>query len=430
MSASSPHFFRRAGRWLYEQRLRVPLTPLGLGLGLLAFWIYRRFANEEADFVLYAAALVALLLLAVAVAGVLLVTGLLWLRLRGERGLEDLRLESGVPAATGFSFPRFGIWPLVQVRLEWADPPSVEASMEKTGGRVQEVVVPGQRGERMAVRRRFIVGDIFGLARLGLHRRAAQRVRILPGRARVSGHVISSFVGGEGLSHPSGPLDGELLDMRRYAHGDPLRHVLWKAFARTRQLLVRTPERAIAPSPSMMAYFVAGADDEASAAAARFFLEQGLLGDDFTFGADGSSEPTGDVGEAIEQLIKSVQARDEGGVGLGRFLERAERARQRSLLLFLPPVPGPWLAQLGHHAVRLRGATAICAIDGGLGPGSRSRVRRLLFADPARAERRSASALPTVLARLRELGLDTRVLHRPSGELIATATILQGAASR
>ncbi|MCK5797062.1 MAG: DUF58 domain-containing protein, partial [Deltaproteobacteria bacterium] len=281
MASRRSHIRAIAGRafaWIYEQRFRVPLTPLGLVLGLLALWVYRAVAGEEMDFVLYAATLVALAVLGLAVVSVGLATLLLWLRLRGQRGLEDLALESGVAAATGYSFPRFAAWPLVQVRLTWADPPAVEASMARARGRLQEVVTPRQRGERLAVRRRFIVSDIFGLARLGLTRPAAQRVRILPGRAQMSGQVIASVVGGEGLSHPLGPPEGERLDMRRYAPGDPLRFILWKAFARTRQLLVRAPERAIAPSPSVMAYFVAGPEDEATAAMARFFIEAGLLG--------------------------------------------------------------------------------------------------------------------------------------------------------
>jgi hypothetical protein len=417
----------RGASWLWDQRFRVPLTPLGLALGLGAWWVYRTYGGEQLDFVLYAAAMVALALLGLAVLMVAVATLYLWLRLRGSRGTDgitDLELESDVTAATGFSCPRLTLWPLVQVRLEWADPPRVEAELARARGRVQEVVLPRQRGERGAVRRRFIVSDIFGLARLGLHRRTEQRVRVLPGRARVSGRVIASFIGGEGLSHPSGPAEGELLDMRRYAPGDPLRLVLWKAFGRTRQLLVRTPERAIAPSPSVMAYFVAGPEDESSAATARFFLEQGLLGDDFTLGADGSHELCRDAPTALTAIVRSVEARRRGGEGLGRFLDHADKQRQRTLLLFVPAAPGPWLEGLARQASRLRGATVVCSVDGVSAGDRRGRVARLLFAGERATSRRARRALPQVVQRLTTLGVEARVLHRPSGELIATASIL------
>ncbi|PID39734.1 MAG: hypothetical protein CSA65_07175 [Proteobacteria bacterium] len=417
----------RVTRWLWEQRFRFPLTPLGLGLGLGAWWVYQRYGGEELDFVLYAAALVAFSLLGLTVLMVAVATLYLWLRLRGSRGVADLDLESGTSAATGFSFPRLTIWPLVQVRLEWADPPQVEAELAKARGRVQEVVLPRQRGERNVVRRRFVVTDIFGLARLGLQRRAPQRVRVLPGRARVSGRVIASFVGGEGLSHPSGPAEGELLDMRRYAPGDPLRLVLWKAFGRTRQLLVRSPERAIAPSPSVMAYFVAGPQDESSAATARFFLEQGLLGDDFTFGADGTHDLCSDEAAALTAIVRSVEARRRGGEGLGRFIDHADKQRQRTLLLFVPAAPGPWLEAVTRQAGRLRGATVVCAVDDLARAQRRGRLSRLFFADERRATRRAQRALPQVVERLTAAGVEARVLHRPSGELLATSSILGAA---
>ena len=57
--------------------------------------------------------------------------------------------------------------------------------------------------------------------------------------------------------------------MRAYGHGDPMRHVLWKTFARSRRLLVRMPERAIAPSPTTVAFLIAG-PGEGDPIAARF----------------------------------------------------------------------------------------------------------------------------------------------------------------
>lgn len=411
-------------RRLWELRFAIPLTPLGVAVIAASLWVRYHYGEQQVDFVLYAASLVALVVVAVCIAMVLVVGGVLTLRLRRQRGIADLSLESGVRAATGYSFPRFRVWPMVQVRMSWADPARVEVSMERTGGRVEEVVLPLERGEHTFVRRRFFVSDIFGISRIGLTRRAAQRARIVPGPARVSGNVISHIVGGDALSHPTGPAAGELLDMRRYAYGDPLRHVLWKAYARTRQLLVRTPERAITPSPSATAYMIAGREDEPTASAARFFVEQGLLGDDFRFLADGAKEPTSDRAEALDQIVASVHHRARGGLSLRRFVDRARQEHRRNLVLFVPPTVGPWLERVEACATLLGDASVVLAIDHSVGAANRGWLRRALFAEGA-SQSRALRSLPRVVSRLSRLGMQVKVIHRPSGELIAPSALVE-----
>ena len=93
-----------------------------------------------------------------------------------------------------------------------------------------------------------------------------------------------------GIAHqPRIPLFAERYGLKAAAiaiscHGDPLRHILWKTFARTRRLLVRMPERAIAPQPITVAFLVAGEHDEPTASAARLYLERGLVGKFFLLG--------------------------------------------------------------------------------------------------------------------------------------------------
>lgn len=407
---------------LWDLRYVVPLTPLGVAVLVTAGWLHTSLAVEQQDFVLYAAARVALLMLGSAVLLVLAASTVLYLHLRASRNVDDLQLESGVRAATGFSFPRFARWPMVQVRLRWADPGEVEASLERTGGILEEVVTPHRRGRVKEVRRRFIVTDIFGLARLGLTRAAAQRVRIAPGRATATGNTLLHFSGGDALSHPTGPAVGELLDMRRYGYGDPLRHVLWKAYARTRQLLVRTAEHAIQPTPSAMAYFVSGPGDEATASVARFFIEHGLLGLDFRFMADGADGPTSEVGEAVEQVIESVHHYGQGGARLRRFLEAAAEHRGRQCVLFLPPVAGAWLERVTSFAARLKGANVVLAIDDDLRVRRRGFAARLLFSE-ASVPQHNLRGLAQLIRRLTACGMHVSLVHRPSGELVPLAQL-------
>lgn len=404
-------------RRLWELRYWVPLSPLGMAVVVTAVWARYRYGSEELDVVLNAAAMITLLLATGAMVLVLAAAATLKAHLRGSHGITDLELESGVRAATGFFFPRFMAWPMIQVRLQWAEPADVAVTIERAGARFQEVVTPLRRGAYGQVTRRFVIADIFGLARFGIHRIDRLRVNIAPGRAHATGSTLLSFAGGEGLSHPSGPASGEMLDMRRYAYGDPLRHLLWKAFARSRQLLVRTPERAIRSTQSAMAYFVAGRGDEATAGVARLFVENRLLGDEFVFSADGSDKPASDIGKALYQIVKSVRSMARGGTGLAQFLERQRVRGGRHLVLFVPPTTGPWLARVEQIAPLVAGATVVIAVDDDLRGDQRSLLRRVLFA-PAHRPSRVRRTLPQVARRMAACGCRVQVVHRPTGELV------------
>jgi len=408
---------------LWRARLLVPLSPLGAGVALLGFWLSQRVGRHKLDQVLYSAGLLALALVALAVLGVLLGALVLWPQLRrATRRQPELDLETGMTGSTGLELSSLRIWPLLELRLVWEEPEAVLVTLTPRLRGAEETVRPLLRGEASQVVRRFILCDIFGFARLGLASRSPARVRVSPRRARLTAHVTQRFLGGDALSWPSGPAEGELIEMRRYVHGDPLRHVLWKAFARTRKLLVRTPERAITPLPSAIAYFVPGLEDEPVASAARYFVEEGLLGQGFLFAAEGAAEPTGDSAQALEQIIRSVRYRRQGGEGLNGFLARLEEGRRRSCLFFVPPVAGPWLDRVALAARQAPGARVITAVDGSLGPGAAPGWRRWLFAEAEDGEA-ARRALGKVLRRLILAGFEVHVLHRPSGELLGRAQL-------
>ncbi len=411
---------RAAGRRLLRARYLVPLTPLGAAVAALGYWLAFRVGREKLDYVLSAAGLLALLLTALALVAVVSVGVLLRLRARRARGARDLELETGMTGTSGLVLPCLRGFPLLQLRVLWEDPAGVEVGLKpRFEGGCDELVQPLERGDSPRVVRRLVCADIFGFARLGLALESATRVRVKPVRARVTAHVSRRFLGGDALSWPTGPAEGEMIEMRRYVYGDPLRHVLWKAFARTRKLLVRTPERAITPLPSVCAYMVAGPEDEPAASAARYFLEEGLLGRDYLFSADGATAPTSEVAEALDQLIRSARHRDEAGEGLERFLKRLEASRRQSCVLFVPPVVGPWLERL---AALITGGQAVTALDDHPGALHDRGWRRYLFAEPA-GTARAARSVGEVARRLTRAGLEVHVLHRPSGELLGRAQL-------
>jgi len=118
------------------------------------------------------------------------------------------------------------------------------------------------------------------------------------------------------------------MEIRPYAPGDSVRDIMWKGFARNRQLNVRLPERSVAFDDKACAYLVSGTGDEAAAALARLTLESGLLGDDWHFGADGAGNDNGraneyrNLADALVAIADSAAPEELAphSYGLDRFL--------------------------------------------------------------------------------------------------------------
>ncbi len=413
------HTLAHLGRLLRSLWRLQPLSALGWTVGVGGWLLYDRYGRAESDFVLRAAMLLALALLIVAAVFVLLGTGVLLLRQRGTFAQPtECSVDAGTPVATGVSVPRFPWWPFVEVDLAWQQPADVVVNLVAEGGVAREHITPRGRGRFSSIRRLFTVRDIFGLARVSFVRTQPAALRFAPVRGSADVALAMRHASGEGYAHPAGEPEGDLVEMRRYAPGDPLRMVLWKVYARTRRLLVRMPERAIAPRPSTVAYFVAGPGDEATASTARLFLDHGLLGDTFVFAADGADHGVETADAALDAVIDSVAARPRGASGLGHFLRNVDPAQLGNCVIFVPGVRGPWLDRLLEATRSLPvPPTVIIGIDGALAPSRVGRLARVVQATPP--QDRSIEALPAVHAALQAAGATVRVVHRSSGRLLS-----------
>jgi uncharacterized protein DUF58 len=400
----------------------VPLTALGV-LALLMGWeAAREFGTRRQDLILYVAgwgllglgALATLLVIGTAVA-----LRLGWrARPRPHDGLE--RVEAGAIVHTGFSLPSLSWLPFVSLRWEWLEPSEVRVRATPRGGRLREAVVHGERGEQDRTVRRLVVEDVLGLSRLALRLVEPGARVVLPARGRPpTAPLLHALAGGDAVSYPLGPPDGDLVEMRRYAPGDPMKRVLWKTFARTRTLMVRVPERAVSPTRRTISYLVAGDGDEAPASIARMALENDTLGPEWRFGADGSTEDACRLAEALPLIVRSRSARDHGGEGLGAFLERAADFGAGRCVIFAPGRPGPWLA-VAAAALRRRAGRVevIVGVDGVRDPAAEPRLRRWLF----RREEGTDRAVPCreldeVTHRLGAAGAAVMVVDRASGRV-------------
>ncbi len=405
----------------FTARLRrlFPLRVGALVLLLIALGVVFLWSSKEADFLLYPAGLVAMGL--VGACALLVTFGTLALRAEVKKlaaGLPE-SLETLSATGTGFRFSGLRGWPLLDVSLSWVAPSGIEVGLETIDAQLCEVVTAKERGRYTRVVRRFTVDDVFGLCRVSFDVAWDAALRIAPAAAKQGAELAAGRAQGETLANPAGRAEGDLVEMRQYAHGDSMRHVLWKVYARTRKLLVRMPERALSPGPVSVAFFVAGPDDEASAGAARLYVEAGLLGADLLFSADGVSAPARSARDALEQLVDSKVQRARGGDALDDMASQMDPARLTSCLFFAPPVDGPWREKVVGFVRRHQlDASIIIGVDeGGEAPPPPSRLQSWLF----RPDETLDVARPTLgklRAALEAEGLPVTVLHRGTGQVL------------
>jgi hypothetical protein len=343
-----------------------PLTLPGLLLLGLAALALRHWGMGRLDLVVLAATVLGGGVLLLLAALVVIAALVLSLRLRRLPAGAPLAADCGSPLATGFRFP-FPRWlPLLEVGWRWNNPRRVEVVATRDLGGLAEVVTAERRGRAEQVVRRVTVGDVTGLTAVTLTTSSATTVSFAPrcgALARLP--LLEGLIAGDDLPDPRGGPFGDPIDMRRYAHGDSPRFILWKVYARSRKLLVRVPERALAVRTRTCAYLVAGPGDEPSAALARASLELGLLGEGWRFGADGSRATASNRDEALDALVASGDADPRGPTGLAPFLDRAARDGYAHCLLFVPPGPGPWLDTVPATVARTALRTVVLtAVDG------------------------------------------------------------------
>ncbi|MEM8997886.1 MAG: DUF58 domain-containing protein, partial [Acidobacteriota bacterium] len=211
------------------------------------------------------------------------------------------------------------------------------------------------------------------------------------------------------------------MEIRRYVPGDSARHILWKTYARTRQLNVRVPERAIDRTERTVAYLIRSEDDEAAAAAARVAIENNLLGERWLFAADGSPEPTDDRELALDAVARSGNEAElpAGDLldGLRAFLDHPEVRREQHCVVFAAARPGPWAEEAMRLGAERGGALSfVLGTDGVSQGGPRPLWRRLLFRPPPRTFTH-ARELRTMLTTFERSRSSAMVVDRATGRV-------------
>ncbi len=409
-----------------------PFTTLGMALGLFASVSLVSFGFKKLDLVL--------LVLGYGGAGLLAISSVvvastalgLWLRLRRAAfRWSTSTFETGAPLPTGFSLPSLWWLPLVELRWSWVSPDAIVADHVSEGGRFRERVTLRRRGIFPSITRRIVVQDAFGLSRIAFRHRQPGPIEVRPhvgGIRRLP--VLTSLTGGEEYPHPMGLEDGDRVELRRYVPGDSARFIHWKVFGRTRKLMVRTPERALTRARRTVAYLVAGAHDEAAAAAARVAIEEEALGTDWQFAADGSPEATSDRSEALHKVVTSSGFAGQSGSGMKRFLAEVDPRGPAALVVFAPPTMGGWLDEMRSLTTRRYGRVrVVIAVDAVHDPHAQSRWQRWLLTPigPSGVERGDLERVGRALGQLR---CEVVIIDRVSGRVLGDGVRLGSARRR
>lgn len=402
-----------------------PWTPLGLATAILSFVTLRWLAFRQLDLVLLVIGYGGLA--AVGISTLLVCAVAAWIKVfyrSHESDGDPLLFETGTAAATGFSLSGIGFFPFVQVQWSWQSPVGVEVQIERAKGSLKEVVTFVRRGQIRRARRRILVSDVLGLSQVAFGIEEGVVMDVLPRVGNLNKvPELLSMASGDQLPFPTGFPEGDRFELQRYMPGDPARFIHWKIFGRTRKLMTRYPERSQAPLPRMAAFFIAGADDDATAAIARLAIEKGLLGSNWLFGTDDEVEGTANVGKALHALMRSAIATDKAGCGMAGFFSVADRDGPSRAVVFAPPEPGPWTRYLAELS-----ATRVFSVVMGVDAVVRRRPTSLwhrLITKPSVSNGVTVDQLQSVLRALPNVQSQVLVLNRTSGQSLEASTAVE-----
>lgn len=406
-------------QWLRRIVDLFPLTGLGVFVVAASAVALLYFGLKKLDLVLLVIGGTFLTLAVLGLLAVVATSLLLWRHLRRRPSSADtIDVECGHPHRTGFSIGAVRYIPFVDVTWTWVKP-LAHSRVVVDRGRLVEEVTGLRRGIVSGVSRRFVVRDAFGLSQIGWVAQDNQPLRFTPSVGALQNiEVLRGMSAGEDLPHPEAPASGGPFDMRHYTPGDPIRFVLWKVFAKSRELIVRTPERALAPARQTAAYLVTGQADEAAAGAARLAVAAGALGTGWTLGADGC-DAASTSGRALDVLTRSAGTPTErGGADLAPFIDAHSEGASSRMVIFVPGRPGPWQERV-TAAVRAYGSRVelVVCVDGIAAPRKRG-IAGMLRRPDHNAAQTPGVPLSDVQEVVRTMGgVKVTVIDRRSGQI-------------
>ena len=338
--------------WLYFAGL-FPLTLQGMIALLLTTWSLSAYGYGAMDLVVFALAICALTILICCLFCTVGFGIFMQRRIRQQMNVdssipEAIDVEAGYPNETGFKLPTVRFFPLVRLGWKIVFPNAITTRTRvDQQDQLCEEIIPKRRCLSERVVREFFVRDVLGLCQFSWRMEQVVRCKALPKVSAVKQlPILRSLTAEDGIPNSSGNPEGDRMEIRPYAPGDSVKNIMWKVYARNRQLNVRLPERSVFQSKRTVAYLLTSENDEAAAAVARVALETGALGDDWAFGADGFETPVSDLPSALEAVAGSRSLDGPHDYGLDRFLATAGNQGAAHCIVFAAAEKSPSLMLL------------------------------------------------------------------------------------
>lgn len=371
-------------RW----REHFPLTLQGVFALFLMLLALRVFGYGAMDLVIFALTICAIAILLFCLLCVIF--GGLMQQLRINRNIaahnstiKSMKLEAGFPNESGFSIPDPGFFPLIKISWEVIYPDHLQTRLRfvPEDDSLVEEILPELRCRTSRIIRLFTVSDVLGFCRYSWRQVQHTELVALPRSNSIKTlPILRSLTAEDGIPSATGNPEGDRMEIRPYTPGDSVRNIMWKAYARNRQLSVRLPEKSVFHSNRTIAYLISGPNDEAAAAVARVALEAGALGDDWLFGADGTDSACDTLGEALIAIAASRALDEPFDYGLDNFLRQYGSQSASHCIVFAAAEAGPWITSLKHSINRFSGQfSLVLATDGLREPGEYRFWQRLLF---------------------------------------------------
>ncbi len=157
---------------------------------------------------------------------------------------------------------------------------------------------------------KITVEDRFGVTRQIWKTKIFDNLKVRPPAGNTSKvPVLSSFhKAGDDIYGQNQRL-GELYDLKKYHPSDGAKKILWKVFAKSRELISRHPEPSFSPEGQIAVFCIAGITDDNVCSSALSYLKLTENSDiDVFFGCIGSNIIAQNREEAEDILIKSVSS--------------------------------------------------------------------------------------------------------------------------
>ncbi|MCG8413283.1 MAG: DUF58 domain-containing protein [Pseudomonadales bacterium] len=404
-----------------------PLTAQGCITLVVAATALNVFAYGAMDLVVFALAICALAILVFCLFNTVIVGVLMQRKIRREHAANttaptQIKVEAGFPNETGFKLPSPTFLPLVRLNWKITYPDFISTRADFADGKfMREEIIPQKRCLSSHVIRQFSVSDVLGFCRFSWFQKQDCELMALPQTNSVKQlPLLRSLTAEDGIPNPSGEPEGDRMEIRPYAPGDSVKNIMWKVFARNRQLNVRLPENSVFHSNRTVAYLLSSDNDEAAAAVARIALESGALGEDWQFGADGTNEVCTSVPTALQALARSRALDQAFAYGLDQFLHLSN-GQGAHCIVFAAAEQAPWLAQIKNTIARHSGQFSIVLATDGMEREEPLKLwQKLLFIAPERvdgdsAENSSLGKIQHLLTEIGQLVESTWIVDRKTG---------------